>query len=461
MKKTLSIILCVSLIITLTGCDSFFTLFRKKSSDSLDSGSDTANNMYYSGVERDFSPLSRINAIFDDNQVEFQKIEKENFCISPYSEVIQGNGYNSLEDNTLKMAYKDLEKAVYNVSSEKDGNGYYPVQRVVIKGRSVPEELIRKLIFTFNDDHPFEFWLANIFSFFYLDSNTIVQVYSSLPPSDCNGAIKQLETRVDTILKNIPANLTEYERELYIHNWLIDNCEYDSDAVYLKNKWASFNVYGAIVVGQAVCEGYSRAMQLLLNHVGIYCRLISGEARNGPHMWNLVYINKAWYHLDATWNDSKQFRRYGYFNVSNDIIQIDHEIYPDFSLFTGEEICGTDVKRAVKYNINVPECFSKDANYFNVESIKITSLGRDTDSKIINDIYTKIMDGERSISFQISESINYKNTILKMFTQSPYKFLFYVESVNNMLDNKKIDQSNIMYSEIESQRAVVVELNFI
>lgn len=461
MRRILSVFLCMILVITLTGCNSILRLLNNKKGESVEPVGDNVDGEYYSGVERDFSPLFKTNISSDDYQFEIKQISKQNFCSSPYDKVTQGNGYNSLESDALKEAYRNLEEAVYNIYVEKDMNGYYPVQRVVIKNENIPEELIRKLICAFDYDHSFEFWVANVFGFAYLNSDTIIQVYSSLSPDDCNGAIKQLETRVNTILNNIPNGLTEYERELYIHNWLLDNCEYDSDAIYLKNKWAPFNVYGAVVVGKAVCEGYSRAMQLLLNQVGIYCRVISGDVKNNPHMWNLVYINKDWYHLDATWNDSPQFRKYNYFNVDDDVIEIDHKIYPDFNSFTKEEICGTDMKSVARYNINIPECFSDDANYFNVESIKIRSLGRDVDSKIINEIYEKVVDGEKSVSFQVSESLSYENTIAKMFTQSPYKFLFYVDSVNEMLDDKKIDKDNIVYSEAESQRAIIVQLNFI
>lgn len=456
MKKSLSIVLCVSLVIILTGCGFLFWLLTRYSLTPC-----------YSGAGRDFSTISSTNISDSNYQLEFKQILKEDLCTSPYGKVTQEDGYNSLEDSALKTAYKDLEEAVYNISSQKNENGYYPVQRVVIKNEIIPGKLIKKTLRAFRDDHPSKFWIKNTFEFDYSGLDTVVQVYSSLSPDDCNSAIKQLETRVNTILNNIPAGLTEYERELYVHNWLIDNCEYDSEAIHLKNKLAAHNVYGAIVVGQAVCEGYSRAMQLLLNHVGIYCRLISGDAgdvgddKNSSHMWNLVYINKAWYHLDATWNDSSQFKMYSYFNVNDDIIQLDHKIYPDFNSFTEEEICGRGGRRAVEYNINLPECFSMDANYFNVESIEVTSLGRDTDARIVNEIYNKIMEGERSISFQVSESFNYENTIAKMFTQAPYKFLFYVDSVNDMLGDKKIDKDNIMYSKDESQRAIVVQLSFV
>ena len=178
-------------------------------------------------------------------------------------------------------------------------------------------------------------------------------------------------------------------------------------------------------------------------------------------MWNLVYINNSWYHLDATWNDSSKMKRYDYFNVTDDIIKIDHKIYPDFSTFTKDEICGTDVKSAVKYNVDLPKCYATDANYFNVEAIEIKSLGRDSDSKIIDELYKKILEGESYISFQISESLDYDNTLSKMFSQSPYKLFFYIDNVNEMLDGKQIDKDNISYTKSEEQRVITIGISFV
>lgn len=463
MKKSLCMILCVSIIIMMSGCEHFFKVSdNTNDSDSLEvENNNDMNDVYYSGVERDFTPPTSSGIISEDFQENFKDISPEKPSEYAYAKVVQGNGYRSLEINLYKKVYDDLEKAVYKISSEKDDTGYYPVKKVTIDNKIIPKDIIRKIIEAFTGDHPFEFWIANRFGYIYSGDNTIIQLYSSLSPNDCNGAIKQLVSRANTILSNIPSNLTEYERELYIHDWLMDNCKYDEDAAHLKNKWASFNTYGAIVVGEAVCEGYSKAIQLLLNYVGIYCRLVNGDTKNDAHMWNLVYINNSWYHLDATWNDSSKAMGYYYFNVTDDIIKIDHKISPDFSSLTKDEICGTDIKSAEKYNIDLPKCYAKDANYFNVEAIKIKSLGRDSDSKIIDEMYKKTLNGDNSIPFQISESLDYGDTLSNMFSQSPYKLFFYIDNVNEMLNGKKIDKNNISYTKSEEQRAVIINISFV
>lgn len=61
----------------------------------------------------------------------------------------------------------------------------------------------------------------------------------------------------------------------------------------------------------AVCDGYARLFKTLCDHAGIPSEVISGYARTGwdrrrskfgsNHSWNVVFIDTAWYLLDATW----------------------------------------------------------------------------------------------------------------------------------------------------------------
>jgi hypothetical protein len=61
----------------------------------------------------------------------------------------------------------------------------------------------------------------------------------------------------------------------------------------------------------AVCDGYARLFKTLCDHAGIPVKVITGYARTGwyrrqtkfgsNHSWNAVYIDSAWYLLDATW----------------------------------------------------------------------------------------------------------------------------------------------------------------
>ena len=60
------------------------------------------------------------------------------------------------------------------------------------------------------------------------------------------------------------------------------------------------SIYGVFVKKAAVCAGYAKAVQYLLNALGIECAYYS----NGEHAWNIVNLEGAYYHLDATWGDS-------------------------------------------------------------------------------------------------------------------------------------------------------------
>ena len=61
------------------------------------------------------------------------------------------------------------------------------------------------------------------------------------------------------------------------------------------------NAYGGIVDRDAVCVGYAKAYQALLQRCGIPCVVVRSEAMD--HRWNLVKIGGNWYHVDVTWAD--------------------------------------------------------------------------------------------------------------------------------------------------------------
>ncbi len=93
------------------------------------------------------------------------------------------------------------------------------------------------------------------------------------------------------------------EKELAIHDKLIEVNTYDD---VCKNANTPYHVghtaYGALVNGTSVCDGYSLAMNYLLEDVGINSLVIAGNA-GGGHAWNIVELEGDWYEVDATWDD--------------------------------------------------------------------------------------------------------------------------------------------------------------
>ena len=88
----------------------------------------------------------------------------------------------------------------------------------------------------------------------------------------------------DEILEN--AIGSNYEKIQYVHNWLIDNIEYDSSYKGENTR----NIYGALVKGKVVCEGYSKAFKFLLDELEIPCIIVTGDAINQARKFGEPYV---------------------------------------------------------------------------------------------------------------------------------------------------------------------------
>lgn len=131
------------------------------------------------------------------------------------------------------------------------------------------------------------------------NSNYFTKDFNS--KEDVEKAIKEVQAAKTEILKN--ATGSNYDKMLYIHDWIVDNTKYDT-----LNSSNTSNIYGCLVNNSAICEGYARAYKYLLDELNIPCILVSGTAvdENGNterHAWNYVYIKNNWYAVDTTWDD--------------------------------------------------------------------------------------------------------------------------------------------------------------
>ena len=94
-----------------------------------------------------------------------------------------------------------------------------------------------------------------------------------------------------------------------VNDYLCDNNEYPPQdlskypGVLEGYSPQSHTAYGLFQEHSAVCEGYARACELLLNEYGVDCINIWGDTPGGGHAWNMVNYDGAWYHMDACWND--------------------------------------------------------------------------------------------------------------------------------------------------------------
>lgn len=122
---------------------------------------------------------------------------------------------------------------------------------------------------------------------------------------------------------------SDYDKEKLIHDYIVRKVAYGYPGGRKEPEGDAYSAYGALVLKKAVCNGYAEAMKLLCDLSGVNCKMISGTADGENHAWNLIKLDKEWYHVDSTWDDPEPDDvsriMYTYFNVDDTQMAVDHD----------------------------------------------------------------------------------------------------------------------------------------
>ena len=274
-------------------------------------------------------------------------------------------GVNPL-DNLFKRkeALSSINEVAAKLTTEVDG-GTDGTITLYLKG--VPEEELKSINYLMSNLngsietfalHPSLFGVQRVdFKIVRSDNSYVYDAYkngTAIPPDRVEA--QRLLRRVEQILEdNLKGALTDYQKELKLHDYLVNYCTYSHGSAENENE---YRAYGALVEGQAVCNGYAEAMALLLSCAGVENQYVIGTARSSRsvaqekaaqddsgntenHAWNIVRVNGTWYHLDTTWDDpvgDQELVSHAYFNLSDAMMSRDHtwnkenyDICPDMS----------------------------------------------------------------------------------------------------------------------------------
>lgn len=133
--------------------------------------------------------------------------------------------------------------------------------------------------------------------------------------------IAVINDKVEKIFEEVyNPNLDDIGNIKGFHDYIINNSKYDLDrSDYNMTTYKSDIAYGPLLQGRGVCGGYSDAMALFLEKIGVKNFKVSSY----DHVWNAVYLNGHWYHLDLTWDDPvmsdrSDFLQHEYFIINTD-----------------------------------------------------------------------------------------------------------------------------------------------
>ena len=114
-------------------------------------------------------------------------------------------------------------------------------------------------------------------------------------------------------------NGSEYDMALWLHDWTLDQLEYDHGL-----NWCSAE--SGLTRHQGTCESYQRIYSKLLDAAGI----VNGRITGNGHTWNAVKIDNKWCQMDLTWDDTSDNwygdldQRHLYFGLTDELMAIAH-----------------------------------------------------------------------------------------------------------------------------------------
>ena len=227
----------------------------------------------------------------------------------------------------------ELQKAYYEIGIAAES-----AQELVDIDMELNNDSLNAVLTALQNDRPDLFWLSGSASGMTQGGSTSIRLTYTATDDELAAQQKAFNARVEEILAQV-AGLSPAEQEKTVHDLLITQTSYIHDSQEKQGQSA----YTALVEGQSVCAGYTRAFKHLMDELGIPCVYISGQAldsENGSpsevieseesdggetyetdetvsesttnsgeevwssHAWCIVSLDDVWYNVDITWDDN-------------------------------------------------------------------------------------------------------------------------------------------------------------
>ena len=102
-------------------------------------------------------------------------------------------------------------------------------------------------------------------------------------------------TAIDAIVAGAPAEGSDFDKLLYLHDYFVENYCYDYT-------YTIRDAYTFFTQKTGVCQAYMLALIATAAEMGIESIPVTSTPMK--HAWNLVKLDGAWYHIDITWDDT-------------------------------------------------------------------------------------------------------------------------------------------------------------
>lgn len=294
--------------------------------------------------------------------------------------------------------------------------------------------------------------LSNVFEallyenpkFFFLSDNCATETTSfgkcyfepeySMTIFDYQEDMAELERVRDYILEKTANLADDYEKELYVHDYIVERCEYVD-----KTGGTYSSSYGCLVKGFASCEGYAKAMKYILDELEIENHLAIGttekeNADSEGHAWNIVKINSDYYHVDATWDDpvgDGVRNEYAYFNLTDKEISKTHKVEERF----------------------LGRCVSEEENYYVKNSISFSEYDGETRDAIASELARQARFDSNTMSFRMESKEALKDAEEALFEMNG---IYSILLSAGILTEDVFSQDKVTYAIDETHLLIII-----
>lgn len=314
------------------------------------------------------------------------------FCMLLFIIYVTGEKLNIQKEakKTVSIPYQEIDAEL----EESLGEKYY-YQQIGAEEQAIYQEILQGIkenvdeIYTHGSDADrtiqlFQYVLKDYPDIFWCDGTATATAYEEeesytilRPDYIYNNEEKtvmkeEIEDTVLDCLSGISAEESEYQKILYVYEYIVNTVDYDQEAS------DNQNIYSVFAHHRSVCAGYSKATQYLLEKLGVFCTYVTGTTTGGQsHAWNLVHCNGEYYYVDTTWGD------------------------PVFQAAEGEEVnqlqnisydymCCDDTELLKNHtpdnNVELPSCTRMDCNYYVMNGMYYDSYDGEIILQKMNDI---------------------------------------------------------------------------
>jgi len=143
------------------------------------------------------------------------------------------------------------------------------------------------------------YYLAGSYSYAMYPDGQIAYCKPSytMPKDQVIAGNRIIKQKTDALVSEASKLKTDIEKIIYVHDYIIENFEYDSD--HLDQKYN--NIYYGLVENKTMCVGYSETFNYIMTRLGIKSYIVTSV--KNAHAWNMVLLDGRYYHVDCTWDD--------------------------------------------------------------------------------------------------------------------------------------------------------------